>query len=117
VVTLLVNSKTLRMATLHPTVEGQRDHHCCVKQDSPMLSEIQWPRLNQQSQWWHGLSSMTLKTLTRVGGTVLVCSPLVTGLQFKQGSLARQAAHFIVREPVKAAIEIIAFVQGCLDLR
>jgi hypothetical protein len=47
--TLLVNSKTLCMATLHPTVEGQRDRGCCVKQCSPMLLEIQWPRLNQQS--------------------------------------------------------------------
>src|SRR4051812_11749198 len=28
--TLLVNSKTPWMATLHPTVEGQRDRGCCV---------------------------------------------------------------------------------------
>jgi hypothetical protein len=48
--TLLVNSKTLWMATLHPTVEGQRDRDCYVKQCSSTLSEIQWPRLNQQSQ-------------------------------------------------------------------
>ena len=47
--TLLVNSKTLWMATLHPTVEGQRDRGCYVKQCSPMLLEIQWFRLNQQS--------------------------------------------------------------------
>jgi hypothetical protein len=47
--TLLVNSKTPWMATLHPTVEGQRDRGCCVKQYSPMLLEIQWPGLNQQS--------------------------------------------------------------------
>ena len=47
---LLVNSKTLWMATLHPTVERQRDCGCCVKQCSPMLLEIQWPGLNQQSQ-------------------------------------------------------------------
>jgi len=47
--TLLVNSKTPWMATLHPTVEGQRDRSCCVKQCSPMLLEMQWPRLNQQS--------------------------------------------------------------------
>ena len=47
--TLLVNSKTPWMATLHPTVEGQRDRSCCVKQCAPMLLEIQWPRLNQQS--------------------------------------------------------------------
>ena len=48
--TLLVNSKTPWIATLHPTVEGQRDRGCCVKQCSPMLLEIQWLRLNQQSQ-------------------------------------------------------------------
>src|SRR5438874_7439455 len=53
--TLVVNSKTPWMATLHPTVEGQRDRGCCVKQCSPMLLEIQWPRLNQQSRSWHGL--------------------------------------------------------------
>src|SRR5262245_47958750 len=41
VMTLLVNSKTLWMATLHPTVEGQRDRGCCVKQCSPMLLEMQ----------------------------------------------------------------------------
>jgi multicomponent Na+:H+ antiporter subunit A len=29
--TLLVNSKTPWMATLHSTVEGQRDRGCCVK--------------------------------------------------------------------------------------
>jgi len=33
-VTLLVNSKTLWMATLHPTVEGQRDRGCRVQQCS-----------------------------------------------------------------------------------
>ena len=48
--TLLVNSTTRWMATLHPTVEGQRDYGYCVKSCSPMLLEIQWPRLNQQSQ-------------------------------------------------------------------
>jgi len=47
--TLLVNSKTPWMATLHPTVEGQRDRGCCVTPCSPMLLEIQRPRLNQQS--------------------------------------------------------------------
>jgi len=55
---LLVNSKTLWIVTLHPTVEGQRDWGCCVKQCSPMLLEIQWPRLNQQSQSWRGLGSV-----------------------------------------------------------
>src|SRR6266446_1384323 len=34
--TLLVNSKTPWIATLHPTVEGQRDRGCCVKQCSPI---------------------------------------------------------------------------------
>ena len=58
VLTLLVNSKTPWMATLHPTVEGSRDHGCYVKQCSPMLLEMQWPRLNQQSLCWHGLSPL-----------------------------------------------------------
>lgn len=58
---------------------------------------------------------MALNTLTKVGGAVLVGSLLVTGLQFKQGSLAQQAARFIVREPVKAALEVMAFVQGSLE--
>jgi hypothetical protein len=53
--TLLVNSKTPWMATLHPTVESQRDRGYYVKQYSSMLLEIQWPRLNQQSRSWHGL--------------------------------------------------------------
>jgi hypothetical protein len=35
--TLLVNSKTPWMATLHPTVEGQRDRGYCVKQCFLML--------------------------------------------------------------------------------
>jgi hypothetical protein len=48
--TLLVNSKTPWMATLHRTVEGQRDRGCWVKQCSPMFLEMRWPRLNQQSQ-------------------------------------------------------------------
>ena len=47
-VTLLVNSKTPWMATLHLTVESQGDRGCCVKQFPPMLLEIQWLRLNQQ---------------------------------------------------------------------
>ena len=50
--TLLVNSKTSWMATLHPTVEGQRDRGSYVKLGSPMLLEIQWFRLNQQSLIW-----------------------------------------------------------------
>ena len=53
----MVNAKTPWMATLHPTVEGQRDRGCCVKQYSPMLLEIQWPGLNQQSRSWPCLGS------------------------------------------------------------
>jgi hypothetical protein len=48
--TLLVNSKTLWMATLHPIVEGQKSYGCCGKQCSPRLLKMPWPRLNQQSQ-------------------------------------------------------------------
>jgi hypothetical protein len=53
--TLLVNSKTPQKAILHPILEGQRDRVYCVEQCTPMLLEIQRPRLNQQSQLWRGL--------------------------------------------------------------
>jgi hypothetical protein len=40
--TLLVNSKTPWMVTLHPTVKGQKACGYCVKQRSLMCLEIQW---------------------------------------------------------------------------
>jgi hypothetical protein len=52
VLTLLVNSKTPQKAILHLILEGQGDRVYCVEQRTPMLLEIQQPRLNQQSRSW-----------------------------------------------------------------
>src|SRR5262245_18980420 len=62
---LLVNSKTFPKGSLHPTVEGQRDRGSCMKRCPPMLLEIQWLQLNQQSQCWHGLQGQILAEAQR----------------------------------------------------
>jgi hypothetical protein len=62
---------------LHPTVEGQTDRGCCVKECSPMLLEIQWPRLNQQSQRRRGLPADALRRHT---APVCALTPLASPL-------------------------------------